>query len=183
MTVLGVYEDGYLSVSEQRRGKPARDYTLDLKFVDPSPLLSRYVATTMLQLALTSAGLSLLGATLVYFALWPSVIFPATLLATAAAAAAATVFVRTTQERIDFRTIHGRTVVLALTANIGCLRAYRRAIPKLVAAIRIAHRERDGDHCIRLREEMREHYRLTAAGLLTEQACAAATRRILNQFP
>jgi hypothetical protein len=67
-------------------------------------------------------------------------------------------------------------------ANPGCLGACRRLVPKVTAAIRQAHALTGPGKPDRLRQEMREHYRLREVGVITSDACETGTRRILARF-
>ena len=181
-TIIRIFRDGYLSAIQRRRGKVSREHTVDLRFIDPNPKLSRFIARTPLRLMLACLSVVGLGGVLVYFSILP--IFSWSVLAAAvlATTVAASIYVHRRREIIEFRTMHGRVVVFKLTANLGSLRVHRRAVPKIVTAIRQAHASNDKDKQLRLREEMREHYRMARAGLISDEACAAATRNILERF-
>lgn len=181
-TIIKIFHDGYLTASERRRGDEGRELAIDLRFVDPSPRLSRTVARTSLLMAQGCIGASVLSTACAFFGLLPLVSWSVSAAAVAGTIVALAVYVRHRRERIEFLTMHGRTVVLTLIANLGSLRAHRRALPKLVAAIREAQRLNTADKQLRLREEMREHYRLASAGSISEEACTAAARKILERF-
>ena len=102
--------------------------------------------------------------------------------ALSAAAVALWVFVRRTRNDVTFRTKHGQSAVLTLTANFGCFRECRELVPKIVHAINEAAGSNSRDKTQQLREETREHYRLREIGALTQDDCATATRRILAQY-
>lgn len=181
-TVLRIYRDGHLSAIESRRGGTARERVVDLRFLEPSPRLSRSVARTAGRAALGSLAAGVISTLCAFLSIIPVVTGLAAGLSLAGAIAALFVYVRRSRERIEFRTLHGGAVVLTLIANIGSVRAYRKAVPRIVAAIREAHRLGPADRQTRLREEMREHYRLASAGIITDQVCAMATRKILERF-
>jgi hypothetical protein len=181
-TVLRIYRDGHLSAIESRRGGAGPERVVDLRFLEPSPRLSRSVARTALRTVLGCLAAGTASAICAFFSILPLVSGSAAGLLLTGAVAASFVYVRRSRERIEFRTLHGGAVVLTLIANIGSVRAHRKAVPKIVAAIREAHRLGPANKQTRLREEMREHYRLASAGIITDQACAMATRKILERF-
>ena len=181
-TIIRIFRDGYLSATQRRRGKAGRERTIDLRFVDPSPKLSRFIARTPFRLMLACLSVLGIGGLLAYFSILPLFSWSLVGVALLATTVAATIYVHRRREVIEFRTIHGRVVAFALVANLGSLRAHRRAVPKIVTAIREAHALNDPNKQLRLREEMREHYRMARAGLISDEACAAATRNILERF-
>ncbi len=155
---------------------------LDLHYLDPVPTIERTVAAHWFYGALGCAGVAALALLLARF---EAVYWPA--LGTGAAAvlaAGATLFIGIYRsgERTSFHTIHGRAAVLELVANFGCLRKFRAFVPQLSAAIEEAADNIGDDTAAFLRAEMREHYRLRGDGVLSTQACADSTGRILAQF-
>jgi hypothetical protein len=78
--------------------------------------------------------------------------------------------------------LHGRAVALQLEAGVGAIRRYREMLPDLVGAIEAAGESVSDDTMVYLRSEMREHYRLREAGVLSETECSESTSRILAYF-
>jgi len=182
VTGLRIYTDGTLTVTRRRRGQPPTEQILDLRFLDSSPTLSRQVAKKLGRTALALAAITIATGLIGGLSVWPTVMLSVAATSAAAAVVLSILFVRRSYERVEFRTLHGQAAALRLTANFGCQRAYRRAVPILVAAIRQAQHEQAGTKPELLREEIREHYRLAAAGHITAEDCSAATRRILKRF-
>ncbi len=180
---LVLFERGWLSVRERRRSELSEELIINLRALDPKPVLSRFFAATTLRIGfyLMSAG-GLLG-WIVYGSSQSSLLAPATAgLMLASAGVALWLFVRRTRVEVAFRTKYAQTTMLTLTANLGSFRATRALVPKLVNAINAARKDNPPDKGRQLRDEMREHYRLREIGFLTDDACAAAAQRLLAQF-
>lgn len=179
---LRVFKDGYLSVVERGGDRRAPERTVDLRFIDPSPKLSRRVDDRSARIALGSFGAACVLAALSFVLPWPAALGLLAVVAVAAAVGATLRFLTQTYETVEFRTKTGRVVVLALIANVGCQRAYRAAVPELVAAIRHANGKLSGDRQTTLRSEIREHYRLARTRVIDKQSCERATSEILSEF-
>jgi hypothetical protein len=176
------FEEGYLGLRERGRGKRRAELLLDLRYLDPRPALARFVAVPEL---IVAAGLLFGGmvcAALAYLSVSPAFTVPAALCLMIAALPGLWWFLYRTHERVVFRTSNGQVTVFAVHANRGCLRACRALVPHIVKAINDARGRVPTGQGVYLRQEMREHYRLREAGVLTEDACATGTRRILAQF-
>jgi hypothetical protein len=181
-TELRIYDQGYLGICETRAGTVGQECRFDLRHLDPRPLQTRQVARKSGRAALGLMLVALGAATLAWLSVVPQITIPAATTATLAAVVAAVVYLKRTLVRIQFVTRHGRTVAFALVAGCGCRRACRALVPGLVAAIRDAARLTEGDRHARLRAEIREHYRLHEAGILTRDDCAVAVQRVLACF-
>ncbi len=116
------------------------------------------------------------------FGWFPLVTIPAAILGlTATFATAATAFYLS-QEKIVFHTLHGRAPAMRFDAGLGTIHRFRKLIPRIVEAIADAVETIHDETAVYLRAEMREHYRLRGAGILSEEQCAASTGRILGEF-
>jgi hypothetical protein len=181
-TELTLFDKSYLGVRELRRGGSSEEIILDLRHLDPRPVLSRSFATKSLKFALGSLAVSLLVGALAYFFILPALVVVVSAAASLSAGAVALwSFIRRTRNEVTFRTKYGRTAVLTLTANFGCFRACRELVPKIVNAINEAGSSAP-DKAQQLRAETREHYRLREIGALSQDDCATGTRRILAQY-
>jgi hypothetical protein len=182
LTEITLFERGWLSVRHHRRGAPGMAQMINLRFVDPQPALARRTASKALQLFLGLLGLTIVSATLAFVSVLTSV--TAIIAAVAAIATVLTfgVYVFRTQERAVFCTTHGRAPVIRLLATLGCFRVYRELIPRLGTAIQSAHKLNRVDKNAQLREEMREHYRLKEAGVISADLCTVSTKKLLNEF-
>jgi len=181
-TELVLYEEGFLKVAEERRGKRAAEQLLNLRYLDSRPTISRFVAMKPIYVGLGLTGAGTLFGSLVYFKLFLALTLPATVMLVTAAVIAFLLSAYRTQEESTFCTMTGRADVLTLRATFGCIRALRKLVPELVDAIHQGHTlnvPARGDY---LREEMQEHYRLQDEGILTEDYCSASTQRILSSF-
>jgi hypothetical protein len=181
-TELRIYQEGYLGICEQRAGSEESEQRFALRHLDPRPVLSCRVAKTARGAALCSIVVAVLMAGLAYQSVAPAITLSAAAAALITAALAATVFVYRTEERVQFVTRHGRIAVVTLVASCGCVRACRRLVPELVAAIKESASHAGGDQNGYLRAEVREHYRLRDNGVLSARDCFSAVQRILGRF-
>lgn len=179
---LTLYEEGFLEVDEQYRGKRAAKRLLDLRYLDPRPTVSRIFATRMAHLALGFGGATGALGALAWLGVMPIVTVPATLLLGCAAGMSAWLFLCRTGEQGVFYTTNGRAKVLTLFGSVGSIRALRRIVPAVVAAVRTLKDPASADKRVYLRREMREHYRLAQGGIISAEDCATSTLRILKQF-
>jgi hypothetical protein len=179
---LAFYDEGYVRITTSFKRNDDEPFLLDLRFIDPIPRIERVVAARSLYTALGSAAVAGLAAFLLRFdALY---VFVAPLLGAAVVAAAVALYtaIYRSYELIEYRTLHGRAVVLRLVANFGAMKKFRSLIPALSHSIEEATERIGADTSAYLRAEMREHYRLRGDGILDNDTCAAGTGRILAQF-
>jgi hypothetical protein len=183
VTEVTLYEEGVVEIVEQTRGARGDAFRLDLQYLDPIPSIRLVLAKRALWIALAAAALAGLVSLLADLlpSIGPAAVVAAVLAAVTAIGALA-VGVYRSHETVEFYTLHGRARVLQLVANVGAIKRFRSFVPRLSAAIeesaeRIAH-----DASAYLRAEMREHYRLRGAGVLSRDACAESTGRILAHF-
>lgn len=181
-TEVTLFEEGFLKVSEHNRGKPGESYRLDLHYLDPVPTLERVLAVRWFQTALGCAGVAALAAFLLRFESLRIAALPTLGIAAAAALVTLYVAVYRSHEKTTFATLHGRAPVLRFVANFGSIKKFRAFVPVLCCAIEEAHESIGNDTSAYLRAEMREHYRLRGDGVLSNDACADGTGRILAQF-
>jgi hypothetical protein len=182
-TEFTFFDKGFLGVREERRGDDGDEIVLELRHLDPRPVLTRSFAAKSLAAGLGSLGLSLLTAAAAYVWTVPALLtVPAICASLAAGAVALWLFVRHTRNEVTFRTRHAQTAVLTLTANLGCFQAYRAFVPRLVSEINKARAAHPSDKQQQLKDETREHYRLRDAGALNDEDCGTGTRRLLAQF-
>lgn len=179
---LTLFDEGILKISETRKGTAGEPYYLDLRFLDPVPAIERVIAKHWLLTALGCGTLAALAGFLLRF----DVLYIGALVVLLASGVGGLVALYgglyRSYERNEFQTIHGRSTVLRLTANLGALKRYRAFVPQLSAAIEEAAENITADTAAYLRAEMREHYRLRGDGILDRESCAAGTGRILAQF-
>jgi len=180
--LLEVIDYYFLAVRISRARSPAAEYVLDLRFADPELYRSRHVAWRWIGVTLT---LATLFGIVVWLELRSSAHWwqPERLAIHAAVLAlllgAALVSLYRTTESWALRSIHGQAPLLECTGGIGTLRSIRPFAAKLAAHVRIAIAARRPSRNEHLRDEMREHFRLKQAGVLSEEAYEASKMRIL----
>ena len=180
---LSIIDYFYLGIRVGQSGAAAREYVLDLRFVDPSFALTRHIPWRCIwtALALTAAGAG---------AMWYAV-ETASRPRLLAAEFSATLFVGATLaylavavrlvETVALHSLHGRVAVLEYRGGAGTLRRIRPFMLKLGAHVRLAAAARRSTRVEHLRAELREHYRLKEAGVLAGEAYDAGKARILAQ--
>ena len=176
------FEEGFIKVREQGGKSSSTPFLLDLRFVDPVPRIERVFAARSFLVALGCAATAALAGFLLRFdALY---VFAAPALGAAVLATAIALYfgIYRTHETTEFRSLHGRVVLLKLRANFGSMKRFRAFVPMLSEAIEEAAERIGDDTSAYLRAEMREHYRLRGDGVLDSDTCAAGTGRILQQF-
>lgn len=181
-TELAILEGGYLGVHMTRPDREPLKYQFDLRFADPKPVLVRHVSWTWL---IVAVGLALLGAG----AIFASVSAQAPLLSVGAAggaiavltgASAVLLFLRRTTESLEFRSAHGGATLVSVIGGVGSTRGGKKFFIELMKTIAGAKRARPQGKPQFLRDEMREHHRLHALGVLSEEEYASSRTRILG---
>ena len=84
-------------------------------------------------------------------------------------------------ETVAFRSIHGRATLLEYVGGLGTLRAARPFMRKLAAHVQLAASARRLTKAEHLRDELRDHYRLMEAGVLSQALYDASKASILAQ--
>ena len=174
----------YLSVRTSRSSGAVSQYVLDLRFVDPAPhrsrhIPSRWIAATVALAALTLAVAWWIGSSSTVW--WQHTWLPVfgALLALSVAAALVTLY-RTT-ETLSLFSVCGRARLLKLTGHLGTFHAIRCFSQQLTAHLRIATARRRSSRAEHLRDEMREHFRLKDAGVLSADEYELSKGRILRR--
>jgi hypothetical protein len=179
---LTIIDYFYLSVRSSRARRAEARYVLDLRFIDPSLVLTRHIPSRWLSVTGALALLSVAAAWHIASSAvpwWRHSWLPAfgTLLALTAVAGFVSAYRMT--EKLTLRSVNGRAKVLEFTGGVGTFRALRRFTAQLAAHLRIAIAARRSSRAEHLRDEMREHFRLKGAGVLSEEEYAAGKTRIL----
>ena len=174
----------YLSVRTCRSSGAVSQYVLDLRFVDPAPqqsrhIPSRWITATVALTALTLAVAWWIGSSSTVW--WQHAWLPifGTLLALSVSAALVSLY-RTT-ETLSLFSVCGRARLLKLTGHLGTFDAIRCFSQQLTAHLRIATARRRPSRAEHLRDEMREHFRLKDAGVLSEDEYELSKARILRR--
>ncbi|MGP8035280.1 MAG: hypothetical protein ACLPQ6_14205 [Steroidobacteraceae bacterium] len=179
---LDIIDYYYLSVRIARGRAPVIGYVLDLRFVAPSVLRYRHLPwkwmTAALALgALSAAGLWWIGVSaMLWWRSEPLAVVAALLVSTAGATLVSAY--RMTETFFLF-SVHGRANLLEVTGGLGTFRSARSFTRKLEAHIGIAGAARRSSRGQHLRDEMREHFRLHEAGVLSNEAYDESKKRIL----
>lgn len=174
----------YLCVRTSRARGPATEHVLDLRFIEPVPRLSGHMPWRWIGGSLAA---SLVAAGCFWWISssdtgwlkheWLPV--AATLLGVAVCGWGVSAY-RTTRT-LTLRSVHGQATVLELTAHIGRLRAIRQFSQFLTAHLKIAIGARRSSRAEHLRDEMREHFRLKEAGVLSDEEYESGKARILSR--
>ena len=180
---LAIIDYCYLAVRARRSGS-VRDYVLDLRFIDRSIRATRHVPWNciLVSLALASAAAFSIRQVVSSTAPWwwqhRLLLCAATLGSTACSGL---VCAWRTTETLSLRSLHGGATVLEFTGGLGTLRSGRTFVRKLAAHIQLATADRRTKRTEHLRDEMREHFRLKEAGVLSQEQYDACKARILAQ--
>jgi hypothetical protein len=178
---LAIIDYYYLAVRTRRSGS-RHEYVLDLRCVERSMRARRHIAWKWLLATLALASIAAFGTRAVLAAAalhgWPH-----RLLLCAAAfgstAGAGLVCAWRTTETLSLRSLHGGVTLLEFTGGLGTLRSSRTFARKLAAHIQLALADRKSRRAEFLRDEMREHFRLREAGVLSQEQYEASKARIL----
>ncbi|MGH8276067.1 MAG: hypothetical protein ACRETH_05165 [Steroidobacteraceae bacterium] len=95
-------------------------------------------------------------------------------------ACAGLVSVYRTTETLGIYSVDGQARLLEFTGGLGTFRAFRPFMLKLAAHLRIAVAARRSSRAGHLRDEMREHFRLKEAGVLSNEEYEESKMRILG---
>lgn len=180
---LAIIDYYYLAV-RTRRSRSVREYVIDLRHVDRSIGATRHIAwkSILVTLAIAGAALFSLRQVLSPTALlwWPHpVLLCASTLGLTVCAGLVCAW-RTT-ETVSLRSLHGGVTLLEFTGGVGTLRSSRKFARKLTAHMQLAVADRKSSRAEHLRDEMREHFRLKEAGVLSEEQYEGSKARILAQ--
>jgi len=181
-TLVRIFEDGWLDLEINRRGRAASHYRIDLRYLDPVPTITQHRPIKMLKAAAVPAGIAAVCAIPASFGWLSAWSVPAAIAGGVVTAGILFVAFYLTHEKIHFQTLHGRADVVRFGAGLGTIRRFRKLLPTIVDAIADAAETVGDETAVYLRAEMREHYRLRSSGILSEQQCAESTGRILAQF-
>jgi hypothetical protein len=181
-TLVRIFEEGWLDLEVERRGKATTHSRIDLHYLDPVPSITRHHPSRLVKAAGIAAGLTGIFAVPALFGWLSAWTVPAAIAGAVVTAGLAFIAFYLSHEKIRFKTLHGRADAVRFGAGLGTIRRFRKLVPVLVDAIADAAETVGDETAVYLRAEMREHYRLRSAGVLSEQECAESTGRILGNF-
>ncbi len=181
-TTLSFLEGHLLGVHSRRRGEAA-SYWLDLRFLASEPVLSRAVAWRSIEAGLAFALLTAAVYVLPrIFAqpLWQAIALPGSIVfATASVCAFAFAWHRT-RDTLCFQSLHGAVTLFEITTGRGGRRKAQVFEAEFARRVQRARDEWGQPRTHHLRDEMREHHRLHALGVLSEAQYELSKRRILG---
>lgn len=182
ITEITFYEEGFLKIREGNKKKMLKEHILELRFIDPEPILVRQIAMPWLWSSLGMAMLALFAALILPVTPIPQYAAPAATILSAFTLLLFFVFIYRSKISHIFRTASGKTDVVSLCGSIGCFRQAQNMAVKVRKAIEGAC-EDSGVHDVRyLRAEMQAHYRLAETGVITREECSDGTALILSKF-
>lgn len=181
MTSMAILRDGRLRIHQPNIPRGPAEYHVELRFIDPAPVLSRSLPWVWLGSSLTLGSFS--GA--LVHAAWsgsasatnPSGITGAVgaLLALGVACAA----LRHCESRFELRSMNGRALVAILACRPGARPGAEQFFEALAASVGEARKRFAQTRSEFLRDEMREHRRLFELGVVPQDQYEAARARIL----
>ncbi|MCH7853831.1 MAG: hypothetical protein IIB76_05790 [Proteobacteria bacterium] len=182
ITEITFYEEGFLKIREGNKKKLLKEHVLELRFIDPEPIMVRQIAMPWLWSSLALAVLASGAGVFLPATQIPQYAAPVAAILAALAILLFCVFVCRSKISHIFCTASGKTDVVSLCASIGCFREARNLAMQVRKAIERAG-EDNGVHDVRyLRAEMQAHYRLAETGVITREECSDGTALILSKF-
>ena len=182
VTELTFYEEGFLKVRESNKKRCNREHFVELRFLKPEPVTSRSIATKCLWISLCAGFLSLSVSYFLPSTSLEQFTIPAIAILVTTAVLGLLTFVYRTEVSHKFRTANGEAVVLSLRGSFGSIRAVRTMAAAIRQAILDATAEYDPHSDSYLRAEMKAHYKLADAGVISRKACSDGTAMILSKF-
>jgi hypothetical protein len=181
---LDIIDYYFLSVRTRHWRSGPAEYVLDLRFIDPRLRLARHIAWRWMYAALGLGALTVGSAWWIATSAnpwWKHGWFPVCLGFLFATALAGLVCAYRTTETLTVYSGHGHAQLLRFVGSLGTFRSLRRFTVKLAAHVRIAFAARRPNKTEHLRDEMREHFRLKEAGVISDEDYDQSKRLILQQ--
>jgi hypothetical protein len=178
---LEIIEYFYLVVRLQRARTVLAEYVLDLRFVDPEVKVTRHIAARWLAATLFLATLAVAIGLRIDSSAAPDNLLAACFIVSGLAVASAVICIYRTTDTVSVRSLHGHARLFEYTSSVGAIRLLRPFLAKLSAHIRIAIAARRPSKALHLRDEMREHFRLHEAGVLSTEEYETGKARILAE--
>ncbi len=178
---LAIIDYCYLAVRITRTGS-VRDYVLDLRFIDHSIRATRHIPWRSISAAIALASVAIFGIRQIDSPIplwWHQHRLSLCAATIALTACAALVSVWRTAETFSLRSLHGGATLLEFTGGPGTLRSSAQFARKLAAHIQFAVSDRGATRAEHLRDEMREHFRLREAGVISQEQYEESKAQIL----
>jgi len=182
-TEIAILADHYLACSTRRLRLPEQGHNVDLQFIDPQPVVFRYIAWRWLYAALALSVLtaaSILVEVYLRHSLIDRYSLPSSIVLGTATLCSYLMCYYFTTETLFFVSLHGRVPVAGISGGLGTLRHARPCAAEIVKRIKLARRYFKLSKGSHLRDEMREHTRLFGQGALSDKQYAEAKLRILK---
>ena len=180
--IYELYEEGFLKVRAWKKKKLVQDFYLALRYLNPTPKVTRIVARRSMKTAAGLLAATALSAIISYLLPYDQLFRSFAILLGSGSLISFMLFLYLTYERIHFFTATGECEVLRLLGSVESFRTCRTIAESLTKAISEAQAQNAVDWSIYLRKEMREHYRLERAEVISHDACSEGTRNILSRF-
>jgi hypothetical protein len=181
-TELAFSTDRGLSIRRGRPGKPARKYVVDLRFIDTGVLAELRIAWRWWLATAALAALSMLAIWHPWPFVeprWPGLSLHAAIVVATVAACVGLLSLYQTRVVIELRSVHGDACLAEVTGGLGSMRDARLFVAELSRRVEAARGLPVQPKQQFLRDEMREHHRLSREGVLAADAYEASKRRIL----
>lgn len=178
---LAIIDYYYLAVRMTRMGS-AHEYVLDLRFTDRSMQPARHIPWRWMLITVllaSSAAITIRQILPPTAHWWQEHGFPLCAITLGLTACAGFACAWRMTETLSLRSLHGGATLLEFTGGLGTLRSSRKFVRKLAAHIHFAVADRRPTLAAHLRDEMREHFRLKEAGVLSREQYELSKERIL----
>jgi hypothetical protein len=182
-TELRILDGHFLGVRSVRPDTITKKYDVDLRFASPKPVRVRHISWTWLVVTIGLIALS--GTTLIIQSLrfeqpWKQYGFIAACVTLLLSAGTALLFLRRTHEALEFKSVHGQVTLVSVSGGIGSAKSGKHFFVELIKDINAAKTAKPQARAQYLRDEMREHHRLHALGVLSDEDYEASKARILS---
>jgi hypothetical protein len=181
-TELKILDGHFLGVRSVRPDTVTKKYDVDLRFADPKPIRVRHVSWTWLVVTIGLIALSCATLTMQVLRFdepWKQFGFIAACVTLLLSGGTAFLFMRRTAEALEFKSVHGKVTLVSVSGGIGSAKAGKHFFVELMKDINAAKSAKPQTPAQFLRDEMREHHRLHALGVLAEEDYEASKARIL----
>ena len=183
VTRVTILEGHFAGVNIKRRGMPAQEHTVDLRFVDPRPIGIRKVGWPWMWVAIGFTFLAAAAGTFAIFFASPFALIwavPTAIVFGTFTVSSYLMCLYFTTESVLFVSQHGRARFITITGGLGTTRAARKCAVDIVKHIGAARKESKQPRAHYLRDEMREHARVRDAGAIADEQYEDAVSRILK---
>jgi len=181
-TELAFSTDHHLSILQTHFRQPIRKYVVDLRFIDTAALAEIRLAWRWWLATMALSGLSVICVRLASRPVepqWDQVALHASIVIATVAACVALLALRRTGVVIALHSVHGEACLGTVYGSLRGIRSARSFIAELSRRVEVSRRVPSQSKAHFLRDEMREHHRLSQEGILSSTVYEASKRRIL----